>query len=69
MTGRDAQSAKLGRLSAEIRALDVIVQRCLAKDARDRMFGAELAKDLGPALARCEGFDGPDLTLPDSQTI
>ncbi len=57
--------------SAETRALDVIVQRCLAKDARDRYgSAAELAKDLVPALARCEGFHGPyDLTLPDSRTI
>jgi GAF domain-containing protein len=57
--------------SAETRALDVILQRCLAKDARDRYgSAAELAKDLVPALARCEGFHGPyDLTLPDSRTI
>jgi serine/threonine-protein kinase len=57
--------------SAEIRALDVIVQRCLAKDPRDRYrSAAELAKDLVPALARCAGFGGPyDLTLPDSRTI
>ena len=57
--------------SAETRALDVIVQRCLAKDARDRYgSAAELAKDLVPALARCEGFGGPhDVTLPDSRTL
>ena len=57
--------------SAETRALDVIVQRCLAKDVRDRYgSAAELAKDLVPALARCEGVHGPyDLTLPDSRTI
>ena len=43
--------------SAEIRALDTVVQRCVAKDARDRYgSAAELAKDLVPALARCEGF-------------
>ena len=57
--------------SAEIRALDAIVQRCLAKDARDRYgSAAELAKDLVPALARCDGFGGPyDVSLPDSRTI
>lgn len=57
--------------SAETRALDVIVQRCLAKDARDRYgSAAELAKDLVPALARCEGFGGlHDVTLPDSRTM
>jgi serine/threonine protein kinase len=39
---------------AEIRALDAVVQRCLAKDARDRYGSArELANDLIPALARC----------------
>jgi serine/threonine protein kinase len=56
--------------SAEIRALDAIVQRCLAKDPRDRYgSSAELAKDLVPALARCEDIGGPyDLTLPDAKT-
>ena len=43
--------------SAEIRALDAIVQRCLAKDARDRYgSAAELATDLVPTLARCGGL-------------
>lgn len=57
--------------SAEIRALDIIVQRCLAKDPRDRYgSSAELAKDLVPALARCAGFGGPhDVTLPDARTL
>ncbi|HYM21740.1 MAG TPA: protein kinase [Vicinamibacterales bacterium] len=42
--------------SAEIRALDVIVQRCIAKDSRDRYgCASELARDLVPALARCQG--------------
>ena len=40
--------------SAEIRALDAVVQRCLAKDPRDRYgSAAELAKDLVSTLARC----------------
>ncbi len=43
--------------SPEMRALDAIVQRCLAKDPRDRYGSAsELAGDLVPALARCEGL-------------
>jgi uncharacterized protein YndB with AHSA1/START domain len=42
--------------SVEIRALDVVVQRCLAKDPRDRYgSAAELARDLVPALTRCAG--------------
>jgi len=42
--------------SPEIRALDAIVQQCLAKDPRDRCgSAAELARDLVPALARCGG--------------
>ena len=44
--------------SAEIRALDAVVQRCLAKDPRDRYgSAAELATDLVPTLARCGGFE------------
>ncbi len=40
--------------SIEIRALDRVVQRCLAKDPRDRYGSAsEVAKELIPALARC----------------
>jgi eukaryotic-like serine/threonine-protein kinase len=56
--------------SAEIRALDSIVQGCLAKDARDRYgSAAELAKDLVPTLARCEGFGAHHgLTMSDSPT-
>ena len=46
--------------SAEMRALDAIVQRCLAKDPRDRYGSAsELASELVPALARCEGISAP----------
>ena len=57
--------------STEIRALDVILQRCLAKDVRDRYgAAAELAKDLVPALARCRGLGAPhDLTMSDSPTV
>ena len=56
--------------SAETRRLDAIVQRCLAKDPRDR-YGttADLAKDLVPTLACCRGFAaGPGLTVSDSPT-
>jgi hypothetical protein len=65
--------------SPEIRALDAIVQRCLAKDPRDRYgSAAELACDLVPALASSAGHrtshdgplqdagDGPTLRLPRS---
>jgi serine/threonine protein kinase len=46
--------------SAEIRALDAVVSRCLAKDSRDRYgSAAELATDLVPTLARCGGFEAP----------
>ena len=44
--------------SIEIRALDAVVQRCLAKDPRDRYGSAtEVAKELVPTLERCEGFE------------
>jgi tRNA A-37 threonylcarbamoyl transferase component Bud32 len=57
--------------SAEVRALDAVVQRCVAKDARDRYgSAAELAKDLVPTLARCGGFDAHrGLTISDSPTL
>ena len=57
--------------SAEIRALDAVVQRCLAKDPRDRYgSAAELAKALTPTLTRCEGFDAHHgLTMSDSRTL
>jgi serine/threonine protein kinase len=42
--------------SVEIRALDAVVQRCLAKDPRDRYGSAdEVAGDLVPTLTRCSG--------------
>lgn len=41
--------------STEIRALDAVVQRCLAKDPRDRYGSAtEVAEELLPALSRCQ---------------
>jgi eukaryotic-like serine/threonine-protein kinase len=44
--------------SVEIRALDAVVQRCLAKDPRDRYSSAaEVAKELVPTLSRCSGFE------------
>jgi serine/threonine protein kinase len=40
--------------SPETQTLDRIVQRCVARDARDRYGSAnELARDLIPALAAC----------------
>src|SRR5215831_15274852 len=46
--------------SPEIRALDAIVQRCLAKDSRDRYGSAvEVSRDLVPALSRCAGLGRP----------
>jgi tRNA A-37 threonylcarbamoyl transferase component Bud32 len=57
--------------SAEIRALDAVVQRCLAKASRDRYSSAaELAKHLIPTLASCGGFDAQRaLTISDSPTL
>jgi hypothetical protein len=57
--------------STEIRALDVIVQRCLAKDPRDRYGSAtEVANELLLALARCAGFEAPNIaTIPDTQAL
>ena len=57
--------------TTEVRALDAVVQRCLAKDPRDRYgSSAELAKDLVPALARCEVSSRlHGLTMPDSPTL
>jgi serine/threonine-protein kinase len=46
--------------SIEIRALDAVVQRCLAKDPRDRYSSAsEAATELVPTLARCAGLEAP----------
>ena len=53
--------------SIEIRSLDAIVQRCLAKDPRDRYGSAtEVPKELVPTLARCEGFEAQGDDLADS---
>lgn len=54
--------------SIEIRALDAVVQRCLAKDPRDRYGSAtEAANELVPALARCAGFEAPNIAkIPHS---
>lgn len=43
--------------STEIRALDSVVQRCIAKDPRDRYGSAtEVAEELVPALSRARGY-------------
>jgi serine/threonine protein kinase len=57
--------------SPEIRALDAVVQRCLAKDPRDRYGSAtEVAKELVPALARCAGFEARRIvTIPDTPAL
>ena len=54
LAGVAAERISPARRSAETRALDAVVQRCLAKDPRDRYgSAAELAKDLVSTLARC----------------
>ena len=57
--------------SIEIQALDAVVQRCLAKDPRDRYgSAAEVAKELIPALARCAGLEARHgLTIPGTPAI
>src|SRR6266508_2641328 len=51
--------------SAEMRALDAVVSRCLAKNRRDRYgSAAELAADLVPTLARCGGVDARHSLTP-----
>ena len=56
---------------AETRLLDAIVQRCLAKDPRDRYGSvADVAKDLVPALARSVGFGAHRAsTISESPTL
>jgi hypothetical protein len=56
--------------SIEMRALDGVLQRCLAKDPRDRYGSAtEVAKELVPALTRCARFEGRHIvTIPDTES-
>ena len=57
--------------SPETRALDAVVQRCLAKDPRDRYSSArELAAELVPAVARWGGFETrSDSSSPGTPTV
>jgi hypothetical protein len=57
--------------SIEIRTLDAVVQRCLAKDPRDRYGSAtEVAKELVPTLARCEGIEARHgVAIPDTPAL
>ena len=57
--------------SPEIRTLDAIVQRCIAKDPRDRYgSAAELARELIPVLAGCAVTRAPGATpAPDTLTL
>jgi eukaryotic-like serine/threonine-protein kinase len=78
--GRTAQEALTALLqsdyhlpgdSPEMRALDAVVQRCLAKDPRDRYgSAAEVASELVPMLARCPQPQAaaPPFTAPESPT-
>jgi eukaryotic-like serine/threonine-protein kinase len=53
--------------SQQMRAVDAIVQRCLAKDPRDRYgSAAELTQHLIPALSRCAGFAAGQSPEPDA---
>jgi hypothetical protein len=47
------------------------VQRCLAKDPRDRYGSAtEVAKELIPTLARCAGSEARHgVTIPDNPAL
>ena len=55
----------------EIRALDAVVQRCLAKDPRDRYGSAiEVATELVPILARCAGLEASHgVTISDTPAL
>ena len=57
--------------SIEIRALDAVVQRCLAKDPRDRYGSAtELSKELVPTIARCAGLEARHgVTITDTPAL
>src|SRR5262249_38753833 len=56
--------------SPETRTLDRIVQRCLAKDPRDRYGSAnELARDLIPALVDCRTQWRPPASAATGDTI
>jgi serine/threonine-protein kinase len=60
----------LPRDTAEMRALDAIVQQCLAKDPRDRYgSAAELKNALIPMLSRLPHVAPPAATTPDAPTI
>src|ERR1041384_6363 len=50
--------------SVEIRGLDAVLQRCIAKDPRDR-YGSvtEVANELVPALARCAGIEARKIVM------
>jgi serine/threonine protein kinase len=55
--------------SIEIRALDTVVQRCLAKDPRDRYgSAAEAAGDLVPLLFRCAAFNAGAVVVEQMNT-
>ena len=57
--------------SIEIRALDAVLQRCLAKDPRNRYCSAtEVATELVPTLIRCADFDAHrGVTVPDTSAL
>ena len=57
--------------SPQIRHLDAVVQRCIAKDPRDRYgSAAELVTDLIPALASCGAVSTPEgASASDAPTL